>query len=180
MIALASLKCEHLAASFIADASDFFEIEPSWEWSNLTSLVLTSKLLTPDGNPIEIEAMLQAAATAATRMPRLEMMEIWNGRKGFAALFKYEAFRHTHQATITWRGTWKFTVESSVIQAWEAVMQPYDGWRLNLVQEQLDEAAIKSHGDAIHHLMLSSQLIRPVSLHQIQMEQKALEGVATV
>lgn len=44
IVALTSLKLEHLAASFIVDASHFFNIEPSWEWPNLTSLVLTSKL----------------------------------------------------------------------------------------------------------------------------------------
>ncbi|KAI3330381.1 hypothetical protein F4824DRAFT_492287 [Ustulina deusta] len=164
MIALASLKLEHLAASFIVDASHFFEMEPSWEWPNLTSLVITSKLLTPDENSIEIGAMLQAAAAAAIKMPRLVTMEIWNGRKGLAALFKYQALRDIQQAIITWR----------------AVVHQYDGWRLNLVQERLDEAAIKSHGDAIHYLMLSSQVIRPISLQQIRIEQKALEGVETV
>jgi hypothetical protein len=46
-----------------------------------------------------------------------------------------------------------------------------------VVQERLDGAAIKSHGDAIHHPMLSSEVIRPVSLREIQMEQKVLEGV---
>lgn len=168
MIALASLKLEHLAASFIVDASHFFEMEPSWEWPNLTSLVITSKLLTPDENSIEIGAMLQAAAAAAIKMPRLVTMEIWNGRKGLAALFKYQALRDIQQAIITWRGTWKLTMEPAVIQAWEAVVHQYDGWRLNLVQERLDEAAIKSHGDAIHYLMLSSQVIRPISLQQIR------------
>jgi hypothetical protein len=180
MIALASLKLEHLAASFIVDASHFFEIEPSWEWPNLTSLVLTSKVLTPDENSIDIGAMLQAAAAAAIKMPQLETMEIWNGRKGLAALFKYQAFRDIQEAIIIWRGTWKLTIEPSVIQAWEAVVHQYDGWRFNLVEERLDEAAIKSHGDAIHDLMLSSEVIRPISLQQIQIEQKALEGVKTV
>ncbi|KZL81154.1 hypothetical protein CI238_08225 [Colletotrichum incanum] len=80
MVALTSLKLEHLAASFIADASHFFEIHPAWEWPNLTSLILTSKLLTPDENSIEIGAMLRAAAAAAMKMPQLETMEIWNGR----------------------------------------------------------------------------------------------------
>ena len=47
-------------------------------------------------------------------------------------------------------------------------------------QEWLDEAAIKSHGDAIHCLMLSSQVIRPISLQQIREEQEALDGVETV
>ena len=49
-----------------------------------------------------------------------------------------------------------------------------------MVQERLDEATIKSHGDAIHHLMLSSKVIRPISLQQIQTEQKTLEGVQTI
>jgi hypothetical protein len=62
--------------------------------------VLTSKLLTPDENSIEIGAMLQAAAATAIKMPQLETMEIWNGRKGLAALFTYQAFRDIQQAII--------------------------------------------------------------------------------
>ncbi|EXJ90387.1 hypothetical protein A1O1_03488 [Capronia coronata CBS 617.96] len=179
MVALASLKLEHLAASFIVDASHFFEIEPSWQWPNLTSIALTSTLLTPDKDPVEIGVMLQAAAAAARKMPQLETMEIWNGRQGLAALFKYQVFHDIQEATITWRGTWELTMESSIIRAWEAVISRYDGYRLNLVQERLDEAAIKSHGDAILCLMLSSQVIRSISLQQIQMEQRFLEGVPT-
>lgn len=49
-----------------------------------------------------------------------------------------------------------------------------------LVQEQLDGAVVKSHGDAIHTLRLSHPVIRPISLWQIQREQKALEGVPIV
>lgn len=179
-IALASLKLGHLAASFLVDARHFFETEPSWEWPNLTSLVLTSKILTPDDDPTEIGSMLQAAAAAATKMPKLETMEIWNGRKGIAALFKYHASRDERKATITWRSTWNLAMEPSVIEAWEAVIDQFEGWTLNVVEEWLDKSAIKSHGDAIHHLMLSGQVIRPVSLQQIQMEQKALEGVPTI
>lgn len=123
--------------------------------------------------------MLQAATAAVKKMPQLETMEIWNGRQGLAALFKYQVFRDIQEATIIWRGTWEMTMEPSIIQAWEAVIYQYDGCRLNLVQERLDEAAIKSHGDAVHYLMLSSQVIRPISLQQIQIEQKVLEGVLT-
>ncbi|KAJ8126939.1 hypothetical protein O1611_g6700 [Lasiodiplodia mahajangana] len=178
--ALASLKLEHLAASFIVDASHFFEMEPSWEWPNLTSLVITSKLLTPNENSIEIGSMLRKVAAAAIRMPQLETMEIWNGRKGLAALFKYHAFRDIRRAIITWRGTWELTIEPCTIQAWEAVVNQYGGWKLDLVQERLDKSAIKSHGDAIYYLMLSTQVIRPISLQQIQIEQKALEDMKTV
>lgn len=125
--------------------------------------------------------MLQAAAAAAIKMPQLETMEIWNGRNRLAALFNYQVFRNIQQAIIVWRGTWKLAMEPSMIQAWEAVVHhQYEGWRLNVVIEWLDKAAISSHGDAIHYLMLSSQVIRPISLQQIQIEQKALEGVPTV
>ncbi|KAI0100314.1 hypothetical protein GGR51DRAFT_532539 [Nemania sp. FL0031] len=180
MVALASLKLEHLTASFIVDASHFFEINPSWEWPNLTSLVITSKLLAPNEDSVKIGSMLQTAAAVAIKMPQLETMEIWNGRKGLAALFKYHAFRDIQQAIITWRGTWELTMEPSTIKAWEAVVNQYGGWRLDLVQERLDKAAIKSHGDAIYYLMVSNQVIRPISLQQIRIEQKALEGVETV
>ena len=127
IITLASFKLDHLSASLIVDARQFFEIEPFWEWPNLITLALTSNLLTPNENSIEIGVMLQAAAAVAMKMPRLETMEIWNGRKGFAGLFKYQAFRDIHEAKIIWRGTWKLTIESSVSLAWEAVIHQYNG-----------------------------------------------------
>jgi hypothetical protein len=179
MLALTSLKLEHVAASFIIDATHFFEIKPSWKWPNLRSLVLTSELLTPDETSTDIEAMLQTAASAAMKMPQLETMEIWNGRKGLAALFRYQAPRKSQPAVILWRGTWHLAMEAPVVQAWKAVMHQHGGRGLDLVQEWLDKATIQSHGDALQQLLLSGQVIRPVSLQQIQMEQKALEGVET-
>ncbi|KAF3802786.1 hypothetical protein GCG54_00014022 [Colletotrichum gloeosporioides] len=164
IVALASLKLEQLAASFIVDASSFFEVQPSWEWPSLTSLTLTSRLLTPDGDLVEIEAMLQKAAAAAMKMPQL----------GLAALFRYQAFRNIPQAVVLWRGTWKFAMKPSITQTWEAVIHQYNGWRLDFVEEQLNETTIKSHGHAVQHLMHATQIICPVSLRQIQTEQKAL------
>ncbi|KAF5988692.1 PRANC domain-containing protein [Fusarium bulbicola] len=177
VIALTSLPLEHLAASFIIDASHFFAIDPSWEWPNLTSLVLTSRLLKPEDDSTNIDALLQAAAAAALKMPRLETMEIWNGQKGLAALFQYRMSRGSRQARIIWRGTWKYHITPSVLQAWEAVGNLHASWRLDVVQEQVEEEAIQSHGDGLHHLMLSGQAIRSVSLQQIRREQKFLEGV---
>ena len=105
-VAKASLQLECLAVSFIADASPIFEAcQPSWVWPKLESVVLTSRLLTPDGNPEAIDHLLQNAAGVATRMPNLVTMEIWNGREALAALFRYEAPRR-RQAMLTWRATW--------------------------------------------------------------------------
>ncbi|KAF5709684.1 PRANC domain-containing protein, partial [Fusarium globosum] len=179
-IALTSLPLEHLAVSFIIEASHFFDIDPSWEWPNLTSLVLTSRLLKPEEDSTKIGALLQAAAVAALRMPRLETMEIWNGQIGLAALFQFRVNRGSKQASILWRGTWKYHITTSVLQAWEAVGDLHATWSLDVVQEQVDKAAIRSHGDALHHLMLSGQAIRSVSLQQIRREQRYLEGVEIV
>ena len=127
-----------------------------------------------------MDALLQAAAAAALKMPRLETMEIWNGRRGLAALFQYRAFRGLQQARILWRSTWKWRMVPSELQAWEAVAHPHSGGRLDLADKWMEEEAIQSHDDALYHLMLSGQVIPPISLQQVQREQKALEGVATV
>ncbi|ESU14763.1 hypothetical protein FGSG_08563 [Fusarium graminearum PH-1] len=124
--------------------------------------------------------MTCAAAVAALRMPRLETMEIWNGQKGLAALFQYRVIRGSRQTRNLWRGTWKYHITPSVPQAWEAVGHLHDSWGLDVVQEQVEEADIQSHGDALHHLLLSGQVIRSVSLQQIRREQKYLEGVDIV
>ncbi|KAI1327306.1 hypothetical protein F5Y16DRAFT_421018 [Xylariaceae sp. FL0255] len=175
-IALASLKLEYLAASFIADASQFFETEPHWEWPHLKTLVITSKLLTPDEDPNKIQTMLRAAAAAANKMPRLETMDIWNGRRGVAALSRYQVCRDRQEGRVLWRGTWGLHMEPSVIQAWDTVVSRHGYSSLLVAHESLDGAVINSHADAIHHLILSGNIIRPVSLQQIREEQKALEG----
>lgn len=200
-VALASLPLEHLAASYLADAGQFFDnIKPVWEWPHLKTLVVTSILLKPDGDRAKIGAMLRrAAGTAAARMPRLEVMEIWNGRKGLAALFRYQVVREKRQATISWKATWggKFEVmmeEESLRQAWEAVMQSGhtvdDSWSFKVIvhndhdQNAKDTTTIKSHADAIDFLDLlgpgREKIIRPVSLHQIRIEQEALGGLRTL
>lgn len=181
-VAIACLELEHVSASFLVDAIQFFRVDPYSEWQKLKSLRLTSGLLTPDVDSADVEDLLQAAAAAAIKMPRLETMEIWNGRKALAGLFRYHASRTSRRAIITWRGTWRLNLSSAVTQAWEdAVAKLHGSEDLHLlwVQEEVDVDAIKSHGDAIHHLNLSEHVIRPVSLQQILREQEALKGVPT-
>ncbi|MBE3042900.1 hypothetical protein IMZ48_10080 [Candidatus Bathyarchaeota archaeon] len=167
-----SLGLEHLSASFMVDASHFFHVrEPSWTWPNLTSLALTSRLLAPDESSTGMEDMLREAAAAAMKMPKLETMEIWNGREGLAMLFRYQAGR---PAVITWRGTgtWEPSLWPPVLEAWKAVADKHCGRGCEFFEEQLDPNLVNSHGDAIHLLGLSSEVIRPVSLQQIQREHR--------
>lgn len=168
-VAKASLQLDSLSASFIVDASHFFDTRrPSWQWPNLISLALTSQLLAPDQRRAGIDNMLEAAAAAAMRMPKLEKMEIWNGREGVAALFSYRAT--AAGPMITWRGTWEFALRPAVIQAWEKVALKHCGRGCSAMMELLDPAVVKSHGDAIHHLNMLTPVVRPVSLRQIRME----------
>lgn len=183
LAASASLNLEHFAASFIVDAGYFFKIEPAWQWPNLTTIALTSKLLHPNEKPTKVGDMLRLAGEVALKMPQLEIMEIWNGRKRLAGLFQYKAARDTKQATITWRGTWNLHIGAPVIEAWEAVARQFGGWRLDFARDRLDAADIKSHGDAIRNLKLSCQIIRPISLEQILTEQLftlGMEGLGTI
>lgn len=178
----ASLKLEHLSASFMVDASYFFDAcKPSLSFPNLTSLVLTSQLLTPDECPSRINKMLEAAAIAAMKMPKLESMEIWNGREGLAMLFSYHQHRSVgggQRAVVTWRGTWRLTLQPPAIQAWEAVARKHGSGGFYVIKEPLDaDTVIKSHGDAIHYLNISKPVIQPISLQQIRTEHKIREGV---
>lgn len=165
----ASLKLEHFSASFAVDAGSFFSsCEPSWEWPELTSLTLTSRVLAPRASQTDIDNLLISAAKAAMGMPKLETMELWNGHAGIAALFRYQS----SYAAVTWKCTWDSTLQPHVLEAWQEVAQKY-GSRGLVVREQLLETAdIESHGDAIHYLELSGQVVRPISLQQIRTEHK--------
>ncbi|KAK2730734.1 hypothetical protein CKAH01_09357 [Colletotrichum kahawae] len=183
-LARISRKLEHLSISFMGDASDFIRVcEPLslWEWSNLTSLALTSRLLAPYESTTKIGDVLRTAANVAMRMPKLRVMEIWNGQDGLAALFQYRSIGYWQRPVITWRATWDYALQPAVIRAWEEVGIKHRGenpWNdCVVVNEHLNAADVSCHGDAIHHLKLSSSVIRPVSLHQIRTENRILEGV---
>lgn len=171
-VAKESLKLQHLSASYMVDASDFFDSRrPSWEWPNLTSLALTSGRLVPDASPVDIDDMLRGAAAAAMRMPKLETMELWNGREGLAMLIRYKRAEEQRPAVITLRGTWDIALRPAAIEAWEAVAQRHRGHGVVVVKEPLGVGGVVgSHGDAIHHLELSASVVRPISLGQIRME----------
>lgn len=170
-----SLQLEVLAASFMVDACDFFSqaaCRKSWKWQNLTSLALTSKRLDPDTSTAKIDEMLLHAATTALNMPKLETMEIWNAREGLAILFRYQAARDGQAACITLRGTFGLTLRDAVARAWDAVALLHQHGKIVVMNNLIDAETIKSHGDAICHLGLSAQVMRPVSLQQILKEHR--------
>lgn len=168
----ASLGVEHLAASFVSDASHFLHACKSWNiWPRLESLALTSNVLEPQQQSVYINDLLETSAIVAMKMPRLKLMELWNGRAGFAGVFQYQMSESDYTARITWRSTWDLPLEPRVLKAWQAAVSERVNCKLQVVTEMLDaNFVITSHGDAIRHLMLLNTVVHPVSLWQIQKE----------
>lgn len=168
----ASLGLEHLVASFVSDASHFFDACQKWSiWPRLESLALTSNVLTSQQQSIDINDFLETVTLVAMKMPRLKSMELWNGSAGFAGVFQYQVFESHRTAKITWRGTWDLPLEPRVLKAWQAVASERVDCKLQVITEILDaNLVITSHGDAIRHLMLLNTVVHPVSLWQIQNE----------
>ncbi|KAF5970200.1 PRANC domain-containing protein [Fusarium coicis] len=176
-LARTSQHLEMLSASFMVDASHFFaapQTHDSWTWSKLTSLALTSKVLTGDADQLHVNSMLQNAAATALRMPRLNIMELWNGRKGVAMLFRYQRVREDGQsAIITIRGTSELVLGTAVVEAWDMVAYRHCHSKVAIQTSSIDPNEIRGHGDAICHLGLLTEVTRPVSLRQIINEHRS-------
>ena len=169
----ASLGLEHLAASFVSDASHFFDACQKWNfWPRLESLALTSNVLKSQQQSVYINDFLEKVALVAMKMPRLKSMELWNGSAGFAGVFQYQICESDRTAKITWRGTRDLPLlEPHVLKAWQAVASERVDCKLQVVTEILDaNVVITSRGDAIRYLRLLNTVVHPVSLWQIQKE----------
>ncbi|KAH7165780.1 hypothetical protein EDB81DRAFT_780390 [Dactylonectria macrodidyma] len=172
-LARASLHLTTLSASFMADAGYFFAARQDlWMWDKLTSLALTSRVLTNDADTLDINNMLRDAAAAALKMPRLDTMELWNGRRGVAMLFRYQRARDGQSAIITVRGTSELALGIATTQAWDVVAHRHCHGRVVVQTSSIDPDVIRCHGDAIRQLGLSTEVARPVSLRQILSEHR--------
>ncbi|UPL00730.1 hypothetical protein LCI18_011664 [Fusarium solani-melongenae] len=173
--ALAGLRNQKsLHVSFIVDAYDFFDglrhYRHDRAWRNLTHLSLTSILLRPETPLSQIQRLLMMAASAMRRFPNLEVLELWYGRRGEARLFR---FSRTYDGTskIFRAGTWELPLPPTAMKAWNKLSELRGGKGLTVSDpERIDRELIRSHGDAIHHLGLVSDVLHPVSLRQIRRE----------
>ncbi|KAF2654056.1 hypothetical protein K491DRAFT_779808 [Lophiostoma macrostomum CBS 122681] len=170
--AAASLSLEHISAAFMIDASLFWTARQSdWVWENLLSLSLTSRKLAPEALPASINEMLYAAAQTATKMPKLKIMELWNGGLGHASVFRYENAKAGTPARITWRSSWDLQLDPRVTQAWKTMAGKHRIWEFEVRNEPLGSGEfLRSHGDAIKALTLVNEVACPVSLSQIRRE----------
>ncbi|KAJ6781063.1 hypothetical protein PWT90_09524 [Aphanocladium album] len=173
-LALASLHLTILSASFMADAGQFFAArQASWTWEKLTTLALTSSTLVNDADPSDINDLLRDAAAAALKMPKLETMELWNGRRGVAMLFRYQRAHDGQPATITLRGTSAFNLQNTGTRAWDIVAYQHCRRKVAVYTSFIDPYGVRCHGDAIRQLKLSTEVARPISLRQILSENRS-------
>ncbi|KAK9419494.1 putative F-box domain-containing protein [Seiridium unicorne] len=147
-----------LNASFINDAEDFFRPfdtryrpkKPSYSdpkclasWRELRVLTMTTKLLGPrrHGQGQELDRFLRAVAAAVLRMPKLNNLELWYGRRQEGRIFRYT--RTPAEILIEWRDmdNTPTSLSSQVIKAWQNVAKykrrhfrfEYSGARSGLV-----------------------------------------------
>ncbi|KAF2810507.1 uncharacterized protein BDZ99DRAFT_313963 [Mytilinidion resinicola] len=106
-------------------------------------------------------------------MPRLKSMELWNGGRSFACVFRYQAPNICRPARIIWRSNWDLLLEPRVTRSWNTVAQQHNLYELQVTKELLGaDTVIKSHGDAVRVLDFLHYVACPVSLWQIQVENR--------
>lgn len=166
-----SLGFEHFSATFLVEASDFFQAyKPEWIWRNLRSLTLTSYLLDSKRKVDEINGMLQAAGVAALAMPMLQTLEIWNGGVGHAAVFGYHTERG--EAVMSWTGTWDMVFNPYVLDIWRKVGYKNHRCEKLAVEQRLIENSddIRRYVDVIELLRTKKHVISRQSLDELRYE----------
>ncbi|KAL2759364.1 hypothetical protein ACRALDRAFT_1060573 [Sodiomyces alcalophilus JCM 7366] len=119
-----SRRLRDLHVAWMVDAGDFFyqfwpgvAVEERTEWPNLRYLSLTTKLL----RTRHCDPLLQAAAAAAERMPKLLTMELWGIGVSVGLGFAYSVQDRNHTIFVS-KEMAACTLESATIRAWQRVV----------------------------------------------------------
>lgn len=172
-----SRNLEHFSMSFFTDADDFFYafwpwnngVSFDWKWEKLTTFAHTSKHLNPSQAREKVNDLLEAAGTAAKSMPKLRVMEIWNGKNdSHGCLFRY--CTDDTSSTITWKSSWDMELESRVIDCWtKTAYQNTRYENVGIVYEPLPMDGTHFPASVLRHLQLKDKIVHPVSFSQIEL-----------
>lgn len=174
---------ESFSAAFLIDPEDFFaDFWPTKPphpnvipWKNLRKLALTSRLLHSEIGRGKINKLLIAAGRAAAFMPKLEIMEIWNGGDGHACFFRYN-LPVAGKPQITWSSNWGIGVQLGydVIYCWADFPKhghPSGNLTTAVHRLPLRRKRVKTYATAIRHLKLRRNVLDPISDYQVFWEQ---------
>ncbi|KXH30542.1 hypothetical protein CNYM01_02953 [Colletotrichum nymphaeae SA-01] len=166
------LLVEHLALCFTVDADGFLNNAPSFP--ELKTLALTAEIFhgkSGDSDEaverrIKIKTLLLLAALAACLMPKLEPMEIWNGRDGQVSIFRYEV--DSGLAEITWKSTQDdIVVDDDIMKArgTTARVHARDDLRKSVIR--LPGGPYTYYGSVLSHLRSKQHFIHKVPTAQM-------------
>ncbi|KAM5356659.1 hypothetical protein ACJ41O_003305 [Fusarium nematophilum] len=172
---------EHVSGAFLVDAEGFFQgFYPSsphppdlTPWANLQTLALTSPLLRPAIYYGRIASLLMTAGRAAALMPRLRVMEIWNGGSGHATIFRYSILDGT--PTITWASNWgpNIVLGRRLKDCWAAVRSDRETGTLvaETIRLPRDPGLARTFASAIPFLQLRRNVVDVISDYQLRWEE---------
>ncbi|RSM02776.1 hypothetical protein CDV31_010815 [Fusarium ambrosium] len=169
---------ENMSISFLIDAKDFFQ--PFWttqsgcttSWENLKTLSLTCQAFKSHSTH-RINRVLCAAANAAMKMPKLQLLELWDGTRGRASVFRYRVV-DTTVVEVTWLSTHILDIDQKVIDAWTSVALAQGRPDVRVSTFKLDPDKIHSAGAVLQSLHLREQILHPVSEYRIGNERRVL------
>lgn len=190
---------ENLSIAFIVDAQEFFlPFKPGYvlkatpiEW-NFRSLALTSTVLSCNSSASR-EALLNNACRAAAFMPKLEIMELWDGTPEYTVAFLYLSdgkyaipssgvpstlYQHLSDVTDTDLSggpviMCNFLLTDAVICRWSSLPNTVGKKNLVVKTSQITELTTErksAYFSGIPDLRLRDKVADPVSQYQIYWE----------
>lgn len=179
----ASYGLEQLSIVSLIDAAQFYrasnDLNPTFKdadpntqptWPHLRELALTAKDLKPDSE-IKASALILAAARAAKRMPKLQVLELWNHDDGDMAVLRYYRTDDMPHGELFWLDTWGSRIERKCVKAWDEVVSLHSNGRQALFAcRNQFRAKAKTSRCILRHLHLEDLIIHEVSRSQVENE----------
>lgn len=138
-------------------------------WKGLKYLSLTTQYLSPEYSDWHHGLVLLLAAKAAERMPKLEIMELWNcwSERGIACIFRFR--RGETEASIELVTTWSsgLTLTPAMRAAWTRVATAKRPLPLRVEARYWNSGIIDGDYCVLRQLELVDRMLHPVSLRQI-------------
>lgn len=164
------------SAAFIIDAkhffADFWLTKPhnpnAVVWENLRHLAVTSRLLHPKIRRGLINELLVAAGRAAAFMPKLELMEIWNGGEGHACIFRYQRI-DAGEPRISWLSNWGIDreLDPDVVSCWAHLPGHGHPFTTAVKKFPFTRKEAKTHGRPIRYLKLRRDVLDQTSYYEV-------------
>ncbi|KAI1089263.1 hypothetical protein F5B19DRAFT_382671 [Rostrohypoxylon terebratum] len=178
-----SKRLKELDISFLIDARSFFihftkiEKKDKTSWDNLEGLTITSNVFSPRPKTTDVDELLIAASQAAYRMPKLQMMELWSGKRGEARIFRYT--RLEDNSLIEWYDSGPLSpyIRPNVRNAWKRVAEKYIRGQLVFKGRKIPHQAIRSRASVLPYLIRRDRTLTCGSLQQILWETAQLKRV---